>query len=117
MYGIVSVLGSILRQIYLPNPFLNLFTSQGIADLFNLIVGGSIISFLAYVITGSVYERGSAPAIGSFIYTFNYALITFSFYGVTILIKNIIFAVVVYLILYIIIYTLLFNLKNKTIKF
>ena len=43
MYGIVSIIGSILRQVYLPNPFVNVFATQGIADLFNLVVGGAII--------------------------------------------------------------------------
>ena len=42
MYGIVSIIGGILRQVYLPNPFVNIFASQGIADLFNLVVGGVI---------------------------------------------------------------------------
>ena len=113
MYGIVSVLGSILRQIYLPNPFTNIFTTQGLADLFNLVIGGTIIGFLSYSLTGCIYERGEAPAIGSFLYTFNYALITFSFYGVSLLIKNIILAVVIYVIIYVIVYIFLYNLKNK----
>ena len=113
MYGIVSIIGSILRQAYLPNPFVNIFASQGMADLFNLVVGGAIISGLSYFLTGCVYERGEAPAVGSFLYTFNYALITFSFYGVSLIIKNIIAATVVYTILYIIIWIFLSNLKNK----
>lgn len=117
MYGIVSLLGSILRQIYLPNPFINIFNNQGIADLFNLIIGGTIISFLSYLLTGCIYEKGEAPAIGSFLYTFNYALITFSFYGISLLIKNIIIATVIYLILYIIVCVFLSNLRSKTINF
>lgn len=95
MYGIVSIIGSILRQVYLPNPFVNIFTSQGIADLFNLVIGGAIIGGLSYFLTGCVYERGEAPAVGSFLYTFNYALITFSFYGISLIIKNIIIATIV----------------------
>lgn len=117
MYGIVSILGSILRQLYLPNPFINVFLNQDISDLFNLIIGGSIISFLSYFLTGCIYEKGEAPAIGSFLYTFNYALITFSFYGISLLIKNVIVAVIVYLTLYIIVCILLSNLKNKQYNF
>ena len=117
MYGIVSIMGSILRQVYLPNPFVNVFSTQGIADLFNLVVGSVIIGFLSYFLTGCVYERGEAPAIGSLLYTFNYALITFSFYGISLLIKNIIIAAILYLILYILFCIFLSNLKNKQYNF
>lgn len=115
MYGVISLLGSILRQMYLPNPFMNIFDNQGIADLFNLVIGGTIISFLSYLLIGYIYKKGEAPAIGSFLYTFNYALITFSFYGISLLIKNIIMSIVISLILYIIIDVLLSNLRSKTI--
>lgn len=117
MYGIVSIIGSILRQAYLPNPFVNIFTSQGIADLFNLVIGGAIIGGLSYFLTGCVYERGEAPAVGSFLYTFNYALITFSFYGISLIIKNIIIATIVYMFLYIIVCIFLSNLRNKQYNF
>lgn len=117
MYRIISILGGILRQIYLPNPFVNVFTSQGIADLFNLVVGSSIIGFLSYFLTGCIYERKEAPAIGSFLYTFNYALITFSFYGISLLISDIIIAAVVYLILYVLFCIFLSNLRNKQYNF
>ena len=117
MYGIVSIFGSIFRQIYLPNPFANVFATQGIADLFNLVVGGAIIGFLSYFSTGCIYERGEAPAIGSFLYTFNYALITFSFYGISLLIKNVIIAAVVYFILYVLVCIFLSNLRSKQYNF
>ena len=79
MYVIISIIGSILRQVYLPNPFVNIFATKGIANLFNLVVGGTIIGMLSYFLTGRVYEKGEIPAVGSFLYTFNYALITFHF--------------------------------------
>lgn len=117
MYGIVIIFGSIFRQIYLPNSFVNVFATQGIADLFNLVVGGAIIGFLSYFLTGCIYERGEAPAIGSFLYTFNYALITFSFYGISLLIKNVIIAAVVYFILYVLVCIFLSNLRSKQYNF
>ena len=117
MYGIVSILGNILRQIYLPNPFVNVFATQEIADLFNLVVGGVIICGLSYFLTGCVYERGEEPAVGSFLYTFNYVLITFSFYDISLIIKNIIASSIVYMILYIIVCIFLSNLKNKKYNF
>ena len=113
MYGIVSILGSIFRQIYLPNPFVNVFATQGIADLFNLVVGGAIIGGLSYFLTGCIYESGEAPAIGSILYTFNFALITVSFYGISLLIKNVIIAAIVSFILYIIVCCFLSKVKNE----
>ena len=113
MYGIVSILGSILRQIYLPNPFVNVFAIQGIADLFNLVVGGAIIGCLSYLLTGCIYESGEAPAVGSILYTFNFALITFSFYWISLLIKNIIIAAIVFFTLYIIVCGFLLKVKNE----
>lgn len=117
MYGIVNIIGSVLRQVYLPNPFVNIFATQGIADLFNLVIGGAIIGGLSYFLTGCVYERGEAPAVGSFLYTFNYALITFSFYGISLIIKNIIIATIVYIFLYIVVCIFLSNLRNKQYNF
>lgn len=113
MYGIVSIIGSIFRQIYLPNPFVNVFATQGIADLFNLVVGGAIIGCLSYLLTGCIYESGEAPAVGSILYTFNFALITFSFYGISLLIKNIIIAAIVFFILYIIVCGFLLKVKSE----
>ena len=117
MYGIVSVLGSLLRQLFLPNPFINIFTSQGMAYLFNLIIGGSAIGILAYILTGCIYEKKSAPALGSFLYTISYILITFSFYGVSLLINNIIWATIIYLILYIMLCIALSFFKRETVHF
>ena len=113
MYGIVSIIGSIFRQIYLPNPFVNVFATQGIADLFNLVVGGAIIGCLSYLLTGCIYESGEAPAVGSILYTFNFALITFLFYGISLLIKNIIIAAIVFFILYIIVCGFLLKVKSE----
>ena len=113
MYGIVSIIGSIFRQIYLPNPFVNVFATQGIADLFNLVVGGAIIGCLSYLLTGCIYESGEAPAVGSILYTFNFALSTFSFYGISLLIKNIIIVAIVFFILYIIVCGFLLKVKNE----
>lgn len=113
MYGIVSILGSIFRQIYLPNPFVNVFATQGIANLFNFVVGGAIIGGLSYFLTGCIYESGEAPAVGSILYTFNFAWITFSFYGISLLINNIIIAAIVFFILYIIVCGFLLKAKNE----
>ena len=86
-------------------------------DLFNLIIGGSAIGILAYILTGCIYEKKSAPALGSFLYTISYILITFSFYGVSLLINNIIWATIIYLILYIMLCIALSFFKRETVHF
>ena len=115
MYGIISLAGMFLRQFFLPNPFTNLFPNQGYADIFNLFFGGVIIWFCAYFLTGRIYQKGEAPFIGSILYTFNYALITFSFLGITLLIKNVVLACIVYAIIYIIVCIILSRFNSRTI--
>ena len=71
LYGIVTVVSTIVRQFYLPNPF-ECFGDK--ATLINWIAE-PIIHMFAYVIVGMFYTRGSAPAVGSLLYLFTYALI------------------------------------------
>ena len=67
MYGIIALISAWIRQFYLPNPFVNIIDPL-YADLFNIIIGGFIIHILAYYITGCIYEKGSSPGLGSFLY-------------------------------------------------
>ena len=76
MYGLVSFVGSVVRQFCLPNPFISIFNTKGMADGFNLIVGGAVIGCLSYILTGCVYDRGDNPAAGSALYTMSYFVIT-----------------------------------------
>ena len=71
MYGIIALISAWIRQFYLPNPFVNIIDPL-YADLFNIIIGGFIIHILAYYITGCIYEKGSSPGLGSFLYLINY---------------------------------------------
>lgn len=71
MYGLISALGIIIRQLYLPNPF----ESYGPAgELYNMILS-AFIPPISYFIVGLIYQKWSAPAFGSFLYTIVYSAI------------------------------------------
>jgi hypothetical protein len=70
-YGIVSILGYIIRNAVLPNPF-ECFGEK--AFLINLIAE-PIIHLLAFIITGMFYEKGSFPVLGSILYLVFYCAI------------------------------------------
>lgn len=72
MYQLVAIVSVIVRQFYLPNPF-ECFGDMAI--LYNWIAE-PFIHILSYWLVGQIYQRGSAPAIGSILYLFAYSLIT-----------------------------------------
>lgn len=70
-YGIVSILGYIIRNAVLPNPF-ECFGEK--AFWINL-VAEPIIHLLAFLITGLFYEEKSFPWWGSLLYFLFYSAI------------------------------------------
>ena len=72
MYKVFYIIGLLIRQFVLPNPFTPFGDS---ADLINLIVGGVFVP-LSYFMVGLIYERGSEPAWGSILFTIAYAINT-----------------------------------------
>ena len=77
MYKIVSIISYFIRQFYLPNPYLNFFETEVCADLFNIIVGGTILHVYAYFLTSGIYDNGKHSSwVGSFWYCVNYILNT-----------------------------------------
>lgn len=72
MYYIFSVVGFVIRQFYLPNPFAPLGTN---ADGINLLFGGLLVP-ISYVMTGMIYQKGSEPAIGSILFFLVYMVNT-----------------------------------------
>ena len=72
LYAIMAVISIIVRQVYLPNPF-ECFGDM--AWLYNLIAE-PIIHGAAFLLVGTVYRKGSFPALGSFLYLVAYAAIT-----------------------------------------
>ena len=73
MYKLMMAASCIVRQFYLPNPFECFGSIEG--AIINLIVEPAI-HLLAYTMVGLVYDRGSFPALGSFLYLIAYATIT-----------------------------------------
>lgn len=71
LYGFVSLISIFVRQFVLPNPF-ECFGDQAI--IINWIVE-PIIQAVAYILVGSVYQKGSNPAFGSLLFLLTYALI------------------------------------------
>ena len=67
----MTLISVIVRQFVLPNPF-ECFGDSAI--LINWIAE-PIIQVIAYGIVGLFYRRGSAPALGSFLYLIAYAFI------------------------------------------
>ena len=71
LYSLISLASVLVRQFLLPNPFEcfgeNAFLINWIAE--------PIIQIVAYMIVGRFYMSGSAPALGSLLFLFIYALI------------------------------------------
>ena len=112
MYEIIALISAWIRQFYLPNPFINII-DPSYADLFNIIIGGVILHLLARFVTGCIYEKGSFPALGSFLYLINYIAISGLIILITRFIKAIWLAVIVFLLIYILGCIFLSNCKNK----
>ena len=63
-YSLMTIISTLVRQFVLPNPF-ECFGDKAI--IINL-VAEPIIYVIAYGLVGLFYIKGSAPAIGSFLY-------------------------------------------------
>lgn len=61
-----------VRQFFLPNPF---STLRGVGELVNLVASGVFVP-LSYFQVSMVYDRGSAPALGSILFTLFYGINT-----------------------------------------
>ena len=79
MYLFVAFIGGVIRNGFLPNPFVFLGESAEIVNIIATIA----IALLSYWIVGKVfgYESGSCPALGSILYTITYSTIIFVIYG------------------------------------
>lgn len=72
MYKLISVISVFVRQFCLPNPF-ECFGASAV--LINWIAG-LMMAPITYLIVGYLYEKGSAPVLGSLLYLLTYALFT-----------------------------------------
>lgn len=72
LYAIMAAISAIVRQFYLPNPF----ECFGNAAIIINLIAEPIIHVAALLMVGTVYRKGSFPALGSFLYLVTYAAIT-----------------------------------------
>ena len=77
MYKFIHLISSLIRQFVLQNSYINIIGSEGYADLFNIFIGGTILHFCAYILTGCGYTKGvNDQASGSLGYLISYCYIT-----------------------------------------
>lgn len=74
--GVLSTISLLVRQLFLPNPFENMFPEAGTAEVVNLIFGGIFVP-LAFLLTRTWYVSGVNEkwegVVGFFI---NYCVLT-----------------------------------------
>lgn len=86
MYKLMAAISILIRQFYIPNPFETL--GNGLAvnmGKTSMLLPPEVLNWVAepfmhgitFVIVGLYYERGSAPALGSFLYLIFYCIHTF----------------------------------------
>ena len=86
MYKVFNLLSVFIRQFCLSNPYAMYFETSAYADLFNIIIGGTILHLLSFFLTSSIYEKEKHPSwLGCTLYCINYifntALISFLCYN------------------------------------
>lgn len=122
MYKIFFLISTIIREFYLPNPFEKYFQNDlwyfkvdSIAEMFNLIIGGTILYYSSFFLASSIYRKGEMPSIiGSICY-----LISFIFNNILMeylcsLFTNfkLEFIILIYFIIDLIVYLVIIKLKR-----
>lgn len=80
MYKILLVISTLTREFYLPNPFEKYFQNDlwylkadSIAEIFNSIIGGTILYYSSFFWASSIYKKGEMPSIiGSICYLISF---------------------------------------------
>lgn len=80
MYKIFFLISTLIRETYLPNPFEQYFQNDlwylkanTIAELFNLIIGGTIMHYSSFFLASSIYKKGEmSSVIGSICYLISF---------------------------------------------
>ena len=114
MYKFIHLISELIRQFVLPNPYINIIDSEVYADLFNIFIGGTILHFCTYILTGCGYTKGvNDPSSGSFGYLISYCYVTALITILGYLISNI----TVFIILYIASFILIGDILNRSRSF
>ena len=102
MYKFIHLISALIRQFVLPNPYINIIGSEAYADLFNIFIGGTILHFCAYILTGCGYTKGEDnSAFGSFGYLISYCYVTALIIILVYLIYNIKVFIIIFIVLYV----------------
>lgn len=118
MYAFINIASMLIRGFLLPNPFENLIGNKVGADLFNIFVGGAILHFLAFFMTGCWYTKGAnKPVGGSLSYLICYTAITGLFILLSSYIKNLWLCLGVFVGIYIAACFILSKFKTTYVKF
>ena len=86
MYKLMAAISILIRQFYIPNPF-EALGDRLVVNMGNtsMLLPTEVLNWVAepfmhgitFVIVGLYYDRGSAPALGSFLYLIFYCIHTF----------------------------------------
>lgn len=103
MYKIIHFVSALIRQLVLPNPYINIIGDKLYADLFNLFIWGTILHVCAYILTGCGYTSGvDDPALGSLGYLISYCYVTALITTLGYFISNAVLFVIIFIIIYVI---------------
>ena len=103
MYKFIHLISALIRQFVLPNPYINIIGSEVYADFFNIFIGGTILHFCAYILTGCGYTKGvNNPASGSLGYLISYCYVTALITALGYFISNITVFIIAFIVLYIV---------------
>ena len=118
MYKFIRLISALIRQFVLPNPYINIIGSEVYADLFNIFIGGIVLHFCAYILTGCGYTKGvNDPASGSFGYLMSYCYVTALITTLGYFIFNITVFIIIFIVLYIASCILVGYIFNRSISF
>lgn len=121
MYKLIAIISTLVRQFYIPNPFdalgdglvVNIGETQillppGVLNW----VAEPFVHVVTFSVVGLYYDRGSAPALGSFLYLLFYCVHTFLLWLMS-LAEFSTWAVVLIILLYVGVHAVLFKMVNR----
>lgn len=111
MYKITKIISYLIRQFWLPNPFLNM-CEPGVAEIVNWLAGGVLVK-LAYWLTGTWYDsEDEFPLIGCVGFLVNYTILNYLLLLISEIVPIFIVAIIIFLIVYVLLLVIEYKLFN-----
>ena len=107
MYKLIYLIGFVIRQFFLPNPFETMWPDKAV--VLNWIFG-IILWPVAYCLTGLIYQRGDGAVVGSILFNAIYILLTLLVWGAILLLHVILENTIVSIIIFSAIMILVFGI-------